>query len=591
MIIGIDVGGTHTDGVLLVSDLAKNYKIARTSKVMTDQEDLKNSILRVLDSLISGADRQKIERIVLSTTLATNTLVEKKYQPVGLILIPGPGLNPEYLQFGDENAILSGYINHRGQEVKPLSGSEIKQALKKYHSAGISNLAIVGKFSIRNPSQELEVKKYAEEFKFQQITVGHRLSGGLNFPRRVATAYFNAAITPVHLDFIRAIRKALEQRKITAPLFLLKCDGGTIPLAESKEKPIATVNSGPAASIMGTLALSNHQDTCLVLDIGGTTTDIGLFIEGVPVFMPRGIEIAGLPTLVRGLYTRSVPRGGDSEVRVVEGRIKVGPRRLGPAAARGGPAPTPTDALLVLGKIREKAQFNGESVQFNRETALKALLPLYDKINWQQERPGRSEVGAHRTEPASPREKAIKVAEGIIAEISARIGKEIEDILSSLENRPVYTIHELLAASRIRPRMIISMGGPAKAFTRELASRLGYSEEVIPYSGVANAVGAACARPTLETTVHADTAQGYVDIIEAGIHRKIKPGSRFTLEEATKLARKWTEKRSPFRNIPVEITEKESFNVIRGFRTTGKIMEVKAQIKPGLLTLLGVSQR
>lgn len=579
MIIGIDVGGTHTDGVLLAGEKSPagvRHEIIATSKVRTKKDNLMSSILEALDVLLIAAGKTEIRRIVLSTTLAANVIVEEKYDPVGLILIPGPGLNPEHLLIGEENLLLSGYINHRGKEVKGLDREELLQGLDKMRERDIRNLAIVSKFSTRNPGLEEEILEFIREkgYPFENITVGHQLSGRLSFPRRVFTAYFNTAIMAVYRDFVSAVKKALAERNLDTEVYILKCDGGTVSLDRVMVAPIETVNSGPAASIMGTMAMSRvhlTKETAIALDIGGTTTDIGLFINGEPVFMPEGIEINGLPSLIRGLYSLSLPLGGDSRISVVEGRIKIGPERDGPAAAFGGPSPTPTDALLVLGYLQEDPAYEASADLQAARGALAQLAGELDPVGygsfWQD---GEFNLTGF--------------ARNIIDLMLESIVGTIREILARLENKPVYTISELLAGIEINPKVLLAMGGPAKGLSPLLAEKLGYREELVPYAKVANAVGAALARPTLQTTVRVDTAASYLNIVEAGVHRKLKPGERYELEDVEELAITWTRKRAEDEAAAVEITERESFNVIRGFSTLGKIMEVKAQIKPGLIS-------
>lgn len=583
MIVGINVGGTHTDGVLVAQkaadSTADNYKIIATTKVITEQDNLMNSILKALDNLIKESNAEQIERLVLSTTLTTNAILEEKYDPVGLILIPGPGINPDYLKYGEENLVLSGYVNHRGQQVKKIEQSEIKTGLKSFVEKSIKNIAVVGKFSIRNPEQELAVLAYlkAAENKFTSLTAGHRLSGRLNFPRRIVTAYFNSAVTKIHQEFSAAIKQALQKRRLEPELFLLKCDGGTIPLADSLELPVETVNSGPAASIMGVMTLSNidqRQKTAVSLDIGGTTTDIGLFIQGEPVFMPDGIVINDLATLIRGLYSISIPIGGDSLIQVIKGELKIGPRRLGPAAAAGGPAPTPTDALLVAGYLAEAESYDKKFDLKKAETALSSLVKQLQTAN-----------NSKNILPTAEKLTVHSLAELIIDQLTDKIVNRIRKMLADLEDKTVYTISELLAEVKIEPELLLGMGGPAKALVKLLAQKLNYQAELIPYSKVANAVGAAFARPTITTTVRIDTAAGQLDIAEAGIHRSLKASEKFNLEQSKKLALKITKERSLVKTA-VEITDVESFNVIEGFRTVGAIREIKAQVKPGPITRL-----
>ncbi|NLM97452.1 MAG: hydantoinase/oxoprolinase family protein, partial [Halanaerobiaceae bacterium] len=555
MIIGIDVGGTHTDGVLLkrAADSDRRYIVVKTAKVHTERGNLLNSIFNILDRLTGTEEKRQIRRVVLSTTLAVNTILEEKYDPVALILIPGPGVNYESLKYGEENIILSAYINHRGKEVKGLSGNEIQEGLAYLSSRGIKNLAVVGKFSIRNPEQEKKVIEMARnsKYNFRAITAGHRLSGRLNFPRRVVTAYFNTAVTAIYEDFTRAVKEALEERGIEAGVFVLKCDGGTLPLDQSLQVPVQTVNSGPAASIMGTMALSrmkDRNDTAVVVDIGGTTTDIGLFIKGEPAFMPEGIEIDGCPTLVRGLFTVSIPIGGDSRIRIENGKLQIGPDRSGPAAAFGGPAPTPTDAFFILEHLHgNSAALSDHDIEASR----RALSGLLGELDRREYRHNLGEYGRNK-------EGDILILARIIVELMTdKIVNRIRGILDRLQNRPVYTISELLRGAEIKPQTLLAMGGPAEVLLPLLAQKLQYRAELVPYPEVANAIGAAIASPTLTTTVRVDTASSYLDIVEEGIHRRLDAGEDYDLEEVEELARSWTRKRAKDENAEVEITEKE----------------------------------
>lgn len=572
MIIGIDVGGTHTDGVLVKKDNS-HYKIESTVKVKTRHNNLKSSILEVLDKLTASIDNNKIERLVLSTTLVTNIIYEEKYEPVGLILIPGPGLSHEHLKYGEENIILEGYIDHRGQEVKSVSTQKIKEGLKRLQAEEIENVAVVGKFSVRNPVQEEKVKEIINQgdYNFKNITLGHQLSGNLNYHRRIITAYYNNAVSSVHQGFINSIEASLQAREIKADLYLLKCDGGTVDLKNSRKIPIKTVNSGPAASIMGTMVLNQSSQTGIALDIGGTTTDFGLFIKGETAFKPKGIEIDKHPTLIRGLYSHSIALGGDSAVKVEAGKIKVGPERRGPAAALGGPAPTPTDALLVLDQIKKD---EAKQLDFDLKKAKSGLAALKKDLDLN--------FYSDYLQGDESELRLTALAQIIIDQIAAEIQKTIAQILKTIKNQPVYTINELLKSPEIEPKYIIGIGGPAASLTEFLAAQLNLKAVVPKHSKVANALGAAFAHPTIETTVRADTARGCLDIVEAGIHRQLKD-ENFDLQDAEKLAEEWTLKRFNEKKYPVEIISSESFNVIRNRRTKGQIIEVKAQIKPGLI--------
>ncbi len=139
-------------------------------------------------------------------------------------------------------------------------------------------LAVVGKFSVRNPTHELRVAELAGD-RFDYVALGHGLSGSLNFPRRVATAYLAAAVWRRHTQFVESMVGAVRDFGIQAPLYLLRADGGT-QTAESFRNPAEGSLSGPAASVMGIQGLDDVDGDTLAVDVGGTTTDLSLFTRG-----------------------------------------------------------------------------------------------------------------------------------------------------------------------------------------------------------------------------------------------------------------------------------------------------------------------
>ena len=218
--------------------------------------------------------------------------------------------------------------------------------------AGIGHLGVVGKFSTRNPAHENEIGEVARS-DFRHVSLGHRMSGNLNFRRRIATTYLNASIFDLYSRFVGEILDFAARTGLAAPIYILKADGGTIEIRQSADQPVQTILSGPAASIMGILSLADCSGSdAIAMDMGGTTTDIALLADGVPLLEPLGVTIEGHRTLIRGLKTKSIGLGGDSRVRVDKGEMLIGPRREGPAAAFGGPFPTPTDAMIILGLTR-----------------------------------------------------------------------------------------------------------------------------------------------------------------------------------------------------------------------------------------------
>ena len=204
MIIGLDVGGTHTDVVLL-----DEQRLLKEVKVPTDTADLFNSVLDGLTAVTEDIDPASVERIVLSTTLTTNAIVQGKTPPVGMIVSSGPGIDPEFYRTNAHYYSVAGSIDHRGREVEPLDADEIKQIAADLKNDGIRYVGVVGKFSVRNPSHELDMGRILGE-SFEKIFMGHRISGNLNFGRRIATAFLNASVYPLHKEFFQAVEKSSD---------------------------------------------------------------------------------------------------------------------------------------------------------------------------------------------------------------------------------------------------------------------------------------------------------------------------------------------------------------------------------------------
>jgi N-methylhydantoinase A len=339
MIIGLDVGGTHTDVVLL-----GKQGLVNEVKVPTDASNLFRSVLSGLDKITQGVKPEEIDRAVFSTTQTTNAIVQNKLPPIGMIVSSGPGVDPEFFRTNDHYFTVSGSIDHRGREISSIDSNEIKTIAKTLKKNDIQYVGVVSKFSARNPSHELAMYEILKN-DFEKVFLGHQISGNLNFPRRISTTYLNAAVYPIHKKFYEAVIKSIKKKWLNIPLHILKADGGTMNLLASMDFPGQTIVSGPAASIMGSIPFAPDNEDCLVLDIGGTTTDMAVLIDRVPVLEPLGISLANHKTLIRSLYTHSIGIGGDSFVRVEDGKLKIGPDRKGPALAYGGTSPTPTDAL------------------------------------------------------------------------------------------------------------------------------------------------------------------------------------------------------------------------------------------------------
>jgi N-methylhydantoinase A/oxoprolinase/acetone carboxylase beta subunit len=548
MIIGLDVGGTHTDVVLL-----DDSGLLREAKVTTDASDLFRSVLKGLDAVTAGVDAAAIRRIVLSTTLTTNAIIQNTIPAVGMIVSGGPGIDPEHFRTNPHYVCVKGSIDHRGREVEPIRPEEIRAAAEGFRKNGIRQVGVVGKFSVRNPAHETRIGELLGN-SFDKIFLGHRVSGSLNFARRIATTYLNAAVYPIHKSFFDAVLSSLSAKGMRLPLRLLKADGGNMKLEASIEHPAQTILSGPAASVMGAVAMAAGEEDAIVMDIGGTTTDLAVLIGRAPVLDPHGIAIGPHRTLIRSLETLSIGMGGDSAVRFSEGRLTVGPDRKGPAMLFGGDMPTPTDALAVMGDMPHE----------DRERARAGLARLADRMG------------------TAPEALAGQVVETACRSMLAAAGR----LTAHINGKPVYTLHELKEGYQVRPRTILVLGGPAPYFARHLQKATAMQVRVVPRWQVANAIGAALARTTCEVGFFADTEQRVASAPEEKFQQPVP--ADYSLEAATSQAMELLRAKAIARGanadcLEMEVVECQQFNMVRGFTTSGRNIRVRVQVKPGLI--------
>ncbi len=548
MLLGIDVGGTHTDAVLL-----DRSGLLASAKVETEEQDLLGSIRAALGRIRETAGEVEVQRFNLSTTLCTNAIVQDELKPVGVMVAAGPGIDPEYFRIGEHYEVIRGALDHRGKEIQALDTKQAERCAKRFAEQGLAVSAAVGKFSPRNPDHEDQMV-HALSDRCQFLTAGHWLSGQLNFPRRIATSYYNSAVWPIFNGFASSVESSLEQFHICPQLNILKADGGTMPLSQARRTPVESIFSGPAASIMGLMALCDIEEDALMLDIGGTTTDVGVFAGGHPLVETESVELVRRPTLVRAMKTESIGLGGDSAVSLDGDGLRVGPRRLGACMACGGGQPTLVDALNCLA-----GECYGDS-----EASVR----------------GMQEVGSGLS--ASVADAALQV----VRHSCEKLQRETEAMLERINERPVYTVHEFLESRRIEPKKIYVMGGPARLMAPYLSRAFGLPVVVPDNSGVANALGAALARPTLQAELFADTHRRNLTVPVLG--RQERVSKEYTLKQAKldlveDLCRHVQEHYHwCVEGSEVEVVEESAMNMVRGMHTVGQDIRVKCQIKPGI---------
>lgn len=334
--IGIDTGGTYTD--IVVYDM-ESGRVLGSGKTPTTKDHLEVCILRALDSMDQGYIH-KAELLALSTTLATNACLENKGGRAKCLMI---GMNPEsmnnldqvYGSYGfrdlDQLVFIEGKPEHLFDEPEDPDWEELKEKGPEWfrgcRAVGITQIypdANGGRF-------EQEAEKILKNEGFQ-VTTAWNMFHDVDVLRRGAGTLLNARLIPIITDFLDAVRKALAERNLKMPIAIVAGNGNQMAEAVACERPVETLLSGPAASAVGGSVISGEPDGILV-DMGGTTTDIALIREGEPVLADQGISIGQWRTTVKGLYVDTTLLGGDSEVLFENGRILLGKERVIPLSA------------------------------------------------------------------------------------------------------------------------------------------------------------------------------------------------------------------------------------------------------------------
>ena len=330
LLLGIDTGGTYTDGVLL--DEGSRQVIA-TAKTLTTRHDLTECILKVLDDLLPD-DPGQIRLVSISTTLATNAIVEGKGRPVALFLL---GYDPDLVQrfrfeghFATSNYYyFQGGHNLHGEAQAPLELEAIREKAATI-KGDIDAFAVSGYFSPFNASHEERASQAIIDATGLPVVLGHQLSSKLDSIQRATTASLNASLLFILQDFIQAMRNSLDERQIEAPLMIVRGDGALMSSRVGEHRPVETIHSGPAASAIGGRFLADH-DPALVIDIGGTTTDIAVIDRGQVSVNDEGARVGPYRTAVRAANVRSIGLGGDSFIGFdFEDQLTLGPARVTP---------------------------------------------------------------------------------------------------------------------------------------------------------------------------------------------------------------------------------------------------------------------
>ncbi len=444
--IGIDTGGTYTDAVLYNFE---DKTILGSAKSLTTKNDLSLGILGAIDGLPSDLVRQA-EVISLSTTLATNACVEDKGGQAKLIFFGGNkavidrngkqyGLPPsEEILLQESDTTFSGEIR------REPDWEQFEEAI----SHGFDNLDGVGILEMNSMKDGAAVEKKAKAI-FQQkydipVVCGYELFSELNSLRRGASTLLNAGLFPVISEFLASVKKALAVRGIhPSALVIVRSDGSLMSEEFAALRPVETLLCGPAASAIGCTHLTGDKN-CIVVDMGGTTTDIALIKNGTPVPIKGGVSIGRWKTFVNGLYVRTFGLGGDTAVHYDGRKLYLEDYRVTPLCIAAAKYPSVTESLRQL-ELKKHTRFLYEHFMLIKDI----------------------EDSTRYTEEEKAFCRALKERPLPITEAAAAVGKDIYSL------RPERLIHDgAVQLCGFTPTDVMHLRGDFTQYATE-ASRLG----------------------------------------------------------------------------------------------------------------------
>jgi N-methylhydantoinase A/oxoprolinase/acetone carboxylase beta subunit len=332
--IGIDTGGTYTDAVVYDMD---SKKVLCSGKALTTKSKLEIGIAAALDTL-NQEYVKNAEMLALSTTLATNACVEDKGSRAKLLMI---GTDPEmmeklgdvYASYGfrdmEQLAVLDGKPEKIFREPKDPDWEELKRRIPEEFSQ-CKAVGVVQVFPQANGGRfEKEAKKVLEQEMNVPVTTAYDMFNEVDVLKRGAGTLLNARLIPLIAEFLQAVKNVMKDRNLNMPIAIVRSDGSLMSEVLAKECPVETLLSGPAASVVGGSVMA-CEDDAIIVDMGGTTTDVAVIREKRPVTARQGISIGKWKTMVKGLYVDTFGLGGDSAVRFKNEKLFIDTRRVIP---------------------------------------------------------------------------------------------------------------------------------------------------------------------------------------------------------------------------------------------------------------------
>jgi N-methylhydantoinase A len=520
--VGIDVGGTFTDAAMLDPDNGLTV-----TKVPTTPPQFDRGVINALDAIIAraGVAVSDVHYLSHGSTVATNAIVTDQLARTGLLTTRGfrdvleigtgqrtglydlagsrkPPIVPRSLRLEvDERVGPDGHV------VRELSDADVIAAAAHFRAEGVEAVAIVFLFSFANPSHEQRARDIlVAHLPGVAVSISSEVSPEFREYQRTSTTALNASLLPLVGGYLEKVVAKVEEREVPATLLMMRSNGGLAPAADAATLPVSLVASGPAAGVMGVATVARRVgiDNLLTFDMGGTTADVALVLDGRPQLEFKG-EAGGHPINLPQMDILSVGAGGGSIASVDEfGSLRVGPESAGadpgPAGyGKGGQLPTITDAHLVLG-ILPAGRLLGASVRLDLAAA-------------------ESAIDGHVARPLGLTVR--EAAEGIMRVANAKMASALRVASVSRGYDP-------------RELTLVAFGGAGPMHAAALADELGMRSILIP-----PAPGAACALGLLLSDVQYDLSRPWTerdrslraDLVGAGLAEIRDEGER-SLREA-----------------------------------------------------------
>nr|WP_047169558.1 hydantoinase/oxoprolinase family protein [Sphingomonas sp. Y57] len=463
--IGVDIGGTFTD--LVYYDESDGSVVV--AKVPTTPSHPEEGCMNAVDVGVPQDVLTKAGYFLHGTTVGLNALLERRgatigmlttagfrdvleirnasrAEPYNLLWVPKPPLVSRDLRIGvRERCTVDGRV------ARELEKQDVLDALELFRARGVTSIAILFLHSYANASHEIEAARILREAGFDgHISMSHEVSGEYRDYERASTTAVDAFVRARMSDYLEHISSTLKSKGFSGTPLMMRSGTGSMTFDDAHRRPFETINSGPVGGAEGAAELSRRLaiPNIITADVGGTSFDAALIIEGRPRLLNRG-EIDGMPLLTNWVDVRSIGSGGGSIAEVdVGGLMTVGPVSAGavpgPACyGRGGTRPTTTDAAFYLGMLGEGLLASG--LRLDRDAAERALAPLAVKLGYSAE----------------------DVAKGIIAIASSHMASLIRDL----------TLEQGLD---VRTFKLLPFGGAGPMMATQIARELGISEILVP---------------------------------------------------------------------------------------------------------------